>query len=255
MHGDDVLVTVDSDATVRALKLRVEEMTGVAVGEQRLIYQGKILDDAQELAAYSINAGHTVLFSRRKAANQPSGPTRTADEGVGTRGDGEEVWMTPDMQVREFEAFMRELQQQVGRRRSTDATPNRSLGGTADDADELLLNALFQAASTNAPHGGQQGDGLLRMHDDDGIARGSFHHEAIIENDGDCLELLIGFVIGFAIGILAALCLLERNGFASVRFKAGLFLGMTWCAFDARHPRHTQPLAGGILPPSNALHC
>ena len=123
---------------------------------------------------------------------------------------------------------MRELRDhQHGRRRAHEAAAGRVAAGAADDADELLLNALFQAASATGPHG--EPDESLLGAADAAAARGGFHHEAIIENDGDCLELLIGFVVGFAIGILDALCLLERNGLASVRFKAGIFLGMTWC--------------------------
>lgn len=64
----------------------------------------------------------------------------------------------------------------------------------------------------------------------DGITNLGHDHSDIIANDGDCFELLIGFVLGFAIGILAALCLMERSGLASVRFKAGVFMGMTWYA-------------------------
>ena len=68
----------------------------------------------------------------------------------------------------------------------------------------------------------------IRNPDDDADASLFIHNNSeIIQTDGDCFELLVGFVLGFVLGLIAALCLVDRSGIAGVRFKAGVFLGMS----------------------------
>lgn len=51
---------VDSSCTVREIKLKIEEKIGLPIEEQRLIYQGKQLEEEQEISHYDIEKGSTI---------------------------------------------------------------------------------------------------------------------------------------------------------------------------------------------------
>lgn len=66
MTDDDRLqVTVSHDSSVPELKEKIGVKTGVLADRQRLIFQGKVLDNSESLASYSITDGVTLHMVER----------------------------------------------------------------------------------------------------------------------------------------------------------------------------------------------
>lgn len=55
-------VTVSANSTVLALKQQLESLTGVFVRNQKLIFKGKVLDDAATLEASKIGKGAKLML-------------------------------------------------------------------------------------------------------------------------------------------------------------------------------------------------
>lgn len=248
----DVLARISPDATVAELKRAVAARAGVAPAQQRLVYSGKVLDDDASLKAYSIRDGHAVLMSSAclNLAAVPADVQSGAGSGasvyeVGRGGDDDndeetdmleedidEMWGEVES-VEEFEAFVRELRWHYGvAGRSTNNT-NSMAGGRPTSA---AAAAAAVASGASGLSRAQRAE-LRRGNDDflvsalqqrDRAAARSDNAEFSSDDDGECIELVVGFALGFGIGIVAALCLLERSGLASVRFKAGVFMGMSF---------------------------
>lgn len=67
LTGDEIEVNTDPNDTIQVLKEKLEERQGIAVDQQRLIYQGKKLKDENTLKSYKIIAGsilHLVVALR-----------------------------------------------------------------------------------------------------------------------------------------------------------------------------------------------
>ena len=77
--GKEFSVTISTEATVKTLKEKCVEGSGVPVEEQRLIFKGRILKDENTLADSKVENGVTInLASQNKEAastNADSGST------------------------------------------------------------------------------------------------------------------------------------------------------------------------------------
>ena len=65
LTGKRVKVWIKPEDTIADLKQCIEDMEGIPVDQQRLIFAGKQLEDENTLEQYSILAGSTILMSLR----------------------------------------------------------------------------------------------------------------------------------------------------------------------------------------------
>lgn len=73
------------DWTVAAMKQKVLECTEVPVAAQRLIFRGRVLEDAMDLAEYKVEDGHTIhLFVRMTPTPEEEQPSSDASAITGT---------------------------------------------------------------------------------------------------------------------------------------------------------------------------
>ncbi|CAK9187918.1 unnamed protein product [Ilex paraguariensis] len=80
---------VDKDMPVSAFKEKIASQIGVPVGQQRLIFRGKVLKDSHLLSEYQVENGHTLhLVERQPSQPQPSAGTSSEETTAnnGTRG-------------------------------------------------------------------------------------------------------------------------------------------------------------------------
>ncbi|KAJ0427423.1 putative Ubiquitin-like domain-containing protein [Helianthus annuus] len=69
---------VDKNMLVSAFKEKIADEVGLPVGQQRLIFRGKVLKDEHHLSEYHIESGHTLhLVARQPAESQPSSGSST----------------------------------------------------------------------------------------------------------------------------------------------------------------------------------
>ncbi|XP_037493539.1 ubiquitin-like domain-containing protein CIP73 isoform X2 [Jatropha curcas] len=67
---------VDKNMLVSAFKEKIANAIGVPVGQQRLIFRGKVLKDEHLLSEYQVENGHTLhLVARQQTQPQPSADT------------------------------------------------------------------------------------------------------------------------------------------------------------------------------------
>ncbi|KAI3727602.1 hypothetical protein L6452_16220 [Arctium lappa] len=70
---------VDKNMPVLAFKEKIASDVGLPVGQQRLIFRGKVLKDEHRLSEYHVESGHTLhLVARQPSESQPSSGTGTA---------------------------------------------------------------------------------------------------------------------------------------------------------------------------------
>ncbi|XP_062098620.1 ubiquitin-like domain-containing protein CIP73 isoform X2 [Humulus lupulus] len=75
---------VDKNMSVLSFKEKIANETGLPVGQQRLIFRGKVLKDEHLLSEYHVENGHTLhLVERQPAQSQNSSGTSTGE----TNGD------------------------------------------------------------------------------------------------------------------------------------------------------------------------
>ncbi|KAG7536885.1 Ubiquitin domain [Arabidopsis suecica] len=82
---------VNKNETVSLFKEKIASETGVPVGQQRLIFRGRVLKDDHPLSEYHLENGHTLhLIVRQPAESVPSSGTpsegATANDGNSTNG-------------------------------------------------------------------------------------------------------------------------------------------------------------------------
>lgn len=81
---------VDKNMPVLAFKEKIANEIGVPVGQQRLIFRGRVLKDEHCLSEYQVENGHTLhLVARQPTQPQPSGHTSssTTNANNGNRGN------------------------------------------------------------------------------------------------------------------------------------------------------------------------
>ncbi len=59
--GKEISLNVEPDETIEHVKRQIEEKTGIG-GNQRLVFNGKRLEDDRTLASYSIKKDSTILL-------------------------------------------------------------------------------------------------------------------------------------------------------------------------------------------------
>ena len=57
---ETVPLEVDKDETIGAIKLKLQEVNGLAINKQRYVYQGKQLEDGRTLSDYNIEDESTI---------------------------------------------------------------------------------------------------------------------------------------------------------------------------------------------------
>ncbi|KAE8701885.1 Ubiquitin-like superfamily protein, putative isoform 2 [Hibiscus syriacus] len=81
----------DSLTPVSLFKERIAKELGVSVGQQRLIFRGKVLKDDNLLAEYQVENGHTLHLVERQPAQSPPSSDASSGEADGNnsnRGNG-----------------------------------------------------------------------------------------------------------------------------------------------------------------------
>uniref|UniRef100_A0A383W9N3 Ubiquitin-like domain-containing protein n=1 Tax=Tetradesmus obliquus TaxID=3088 RepID=A0A383W9N3_TETOB len=71
--GEAVTVQVLQRSSILEVKRQVEQQTGLVPEDQRLIFAGQVLDDAQTLQHYKISAQHTLQLAPRAGASIRTG--------------------------------------------------------------------------------------------------------------------------------------------------------------------------------------
>ncbi|KAM7514013.1 hypothetical protein LguiA_003596 [Lonicera macranthoides] len=83
---------VDKNMLVSVFKEKIASQIGVPVGQQRLIFRGKVLKDDHPLSEYHVENGHTLhLVVRQPSQPQPSSGTGTGETNANTAGIGQEA--------------------------------------------------------------------------------------------------------------------------------------------------------------------
>ncbi|XP_044511387.1 ubiquitin-like domain-containing protein CIP73 isoform X2 [Mangifera indica] len=81
---------VDKNMLVSSFKEKIANDIGVPVGQQRLIFRGKVLKDDHPLSEYHVENGHTLhLVVRQPTQSQPSSDTSSGETNgnIGNRGN------------------------------------------------------------------------------------------------------------------------------------------------------------------------
>ena len=60
LTGKSISITLDPNMTIGMVKQKVFECEAIPVDQQRLIFQGKQLDDNQTIGSYAISADNTL---------------------------------------------------------------------------------------------------------------------------------------------------------------------------------------------------
>ena len=60
LSGKNILLDVDSNTTIEEVKRCIEEKEGVPPQEQRLIYEGRQLEDCKKVSFYNIERDSTL---------------------------------------------------------------------------------------------------------------------------------------------------------------------------------------------------
>jgi len=68
MDGKSNVISVEKDNTIRKVKEAIASKTGIEADRQRVLYNGKILDDAKTLVDYKIEDRSTIFMVARPAA-------------------------------------------------------------------------------------------------------------------------------------------------------------------------------------------
>ncbi|GMI83076.1 hypothetical protein like AT5G42220 [Hibiscus trionum] len=80
---------VDKNTPVSLFKERIAKDLGVPVGQQRLIFRGKVLKDDHLLSEYQVENGHTLhLVERQPAQSQPSSDASSGEADVNNSNRG-----------------------------------------------------------------------------------------------------------------------------------------------------------------------
>ncbi|KAI1719886.1 ubiquitin family domain-containing protein [Ditylenchus destructor] len=80
LEGNDSLVSVDEEIPLSEFRERVEEVTSIEKGDQRLIFRGKaLLDEAKSLKAYGIEDDMTLHLVKRRPVPAASESASSTD--------------------------------------------------------------------------------------------------------------------------------------------------------------------------------
>ncbi|KAM1423481.1 hypothetical protein TB2_015724 [Malus domestica] len=83
---------VDKNMRVSLFKEKIADQTGVPVGQQRLIFRGRVLKDDHPLSEYHLENGHTLhLVIRQPSQPQPSSGTSSGEAHVNSGNDASGV--------------------------------------------------------------------------------------------------------------------------------------------------------------------
>ncbi|KAL8514918.1 hypothetical protein ACS0TY_013842 [Phlomoides rotata] len=82
---------VDKNISVSAFKEKIAVQSGVPVGQQRLIFRGKVLKDDHLLAEYSVENGDTLHLVERQPQPPPGPSTGEATSNNGSRGQDSNI--------------------------------------------------------------------------------------------------------------------------------------------------------------------
>lgn len=186
----DVEVEVGQDTSVAWLKGQLREREGCAPERHRLIYQGKILRDGENMESLGVCDGHTMHLVGMANQNRSSGGRREAeDEGTSPRST-RLGWRYP-----------RSLWQLQQRGHMED---HRQL-------EEIIVE--LERFSTEEDEEDEDGEEHVMV------------GTRTTTREGENTDLLLGLVVGVMLGFVAGLCLVERG--LSQRMKLGILLGLT----------------------------
>lgn len=80
LNGSSVTLEVDSTTTISEVKTKVQEKAGILPALQRLIFEGKQLEDDKTLDDYSIQKDSTLHLVQRLSPGTAENPTTVSDE-------------------------------------------------------------------------------------------------------------------------------------------------------------------------------
>ena len=199
-------------ATGGDLREALEELEGDAVspssrgavGERRLLYNGKFLLDWQTLAFYRVGEGHTLLIV---PAGAPAGAPAPRAGGLG-RGLGGRLFAT------------------LG------AAPAGGARGGGNAGGGNAARAVARGRYPFTPLSGGDGGGLPTSAVGGGAAAaalgGADGAGGILGEPapaGDAQDLGMGVLVGFLLGFVAMICLVE--GSVSQRMRLGICIGVS----------------------------
>jgi len=194
-------VEISPDFTCLELRGLLSEKAAVPAARIRLIYQGRILRDEQNLFGCGVQTEHTIHM-----VTQPEATSRPLPQ------DANQAPTLPNL--------------------ASSALPRQHLPHDAVPVS-LLSNGRYarelRASSSEFTH---MREHLLMSQRADEIreqmllTRGMDYsaEHAMVQREYGNIEVLLGMMIGFLLGILAGLCLLDSH--VSRRLKLGIFIGL-----------------------------
>ncbi|KAK4276466.1 hypothetical protein QN277_014613 [Acacia crassicarpa] len=163
---------VDKNMLVSLLKEKIANETGVPVGQQRLIFRGKVLKDNHVLSEYHVENGDTLHLVQRQL-NQSQTPDTSSGETTGTsgnRGNDASSWM-PHNRVGQIshsvvlgtfnvgdqgEGIVPDLNRVIGAVLNSIGIGGQSTGGVANGTQSSSANPSTQGPSGNEGGGMNQ---------------------------------------------------------------------------------------------------
>ncbi|KAI9113359.1 hypothetical protein K1719_015884 [Acacia pycnantha] len=163
---------VDKNMLVSLLKEKIANETGVPVGQQRLIFRGKVLKDNHVLSEYHVENGDTLHLVQRQL-NQSQTPGTSSSETTGTsgnRGNDASSW-TPHNRVGQIshsvvlgtfnvgdqgEGIVPDLNRVIGAVLNSIGIGGQSTGSVANGTQSSSANPSTQGPSGNEGGGMNQ---------------------------------------------------------------------------------------------------
>ena len=154
LKGDKAEFEVQPEDTVLSLKQQVQQVQGHEVEQQKLIFAGRIMEDAKQLAEYGLKEGDNLVVMISKPKPAPRAPAQEAQPvQVPAELPAGQVAAAPTQpSAADFEVAVQRVMELGFPRDQTEAAL-RAARGNPDVAIEVLMGGLPQEGEVELPEG------------------------------------------------------------------------------------------------------
>ena len=155
LKGDKAEFEVQPEDTVLSLKQKVKEAQGHEVEQQKLIFAGRIMEDAKQLAEYALKEGDNlvVMISKPKPAPRAPAPEVQPVQVPAAEMPAAQAPAAPaQLSAADFEVAVQRVMELGFPRDQTEAAL-RAARGNPDVAIEVLMGGLPQEGEADMPEG------------------------------------------------------------------------------------------------------